>query len=74
MSEALRPFQKDATCPKCGHGSVNSTYHGRSRRCSYGCLGFFPGNSPEHIVRTCQGCLCEWLEAPLDATPSLEKS
>jgi hypothetical protein len=72
----VKPYNKDAVCPKCGGGDIRSDFHADNwRDCFVGC----PGNKPylpakqlpaisgEHIVRTCGYCHYEWLEAPLDA-------
>lgn len=61
------PLYSGATvCPKCGHEEVSTRYCG---------LGFerLPHcNDPrphlEHLHRTCQNCVYDWLEACLDAS------
>jgi hypothetical protein len=60
----VKPYDKKARCPKCGSNLVGSGFH--SEQCmEYGCPGRW--DDDEHILRHCQRCHYEWLEAPLDA-------
>lgn len=61
-----RHFYPSATCPKCGHGAIHTSYHARGGvRCDDHGQGM-PWD-PEHLERTCQRCHYEWAEAVLPA-------
>jgi len=55
------PFNKDATCPKCGCEEVASSFTGSHDFC-YRCTG----RGMDHIHRVCRRCHFRWNEAPLD--------
>ena len=77
MSEpkGLRPYQEDATCPKCGGGAVSAWWaadvhhvdcplnkrHTRGSDCEH-----------EHICRRCLRCKYQWAEAPIAASEVTE--
>lgn len=56
----MKPYDRDAKCPKCGHDLIKATYHS----------GIMGGGSvcppQEHMHRACR-CGYHWAEAPLDA-------
>lgn len=58
----LKPYNKDAICPKCSCIEITSLWEEEE---SY---RFYLSESPkeEHISRVCSNCKYEWYEAPLD--------
>lgn len=57
----MKPFDPEATCPKCGNNYVTHRY----------CSGH-PMSNPfcphgEHIDRRCGGCGYSWYERTLDS-------
>ena len=61
MTTDLAPFDAHATCPKCGHDDVGSTYQSPCR--DAGCR---MEKHRERIDRNCRRCRFEWPESPLD--------
>lgn len=58
----MKPYNKDAICPKCGGDDIGSSYQkGNSWHDSY-----CPANMNEHICRYCRNCHYRWPEEPLD--------
>lgn len=65
---SLPPFNDTATCPKCGHTEVKTSYSngtalGGPKSCSYSCSE--RGTRKEHLERCCERCSYSWPEAPL---------
>lgn len=59
----LRPFDEDARCPKCGGGTISTTFHeDKYVTPLHGCY-----IECEHLHRTCNRCRHNWAEAPLDS-------
>lgn len=72
---ALKPFDAEATCAKCGHDDLGTSYQ-RNGHCTH-----YPNRCPfadslhdpkccdtkasEHIHRHCRRCHFEWPEAVL---------
>lgn len=61
---ALAPFNPEATCPKCGHDDIRSSFHRNVHDCGFR----EPYIREEHLERLCRRCSFSWMEAPLDAT------
>ncbi len=61
----LRPFDKSATCPKCGHSVVSVFYKARAEYGRSICCQRAECPSAEHMHRECQQCGYQWPEAPL---------
>lgn len=57
----LNPFDPEATCPKCGHGDIATTYHEEEVPLDP-CWNRVEG---EHHDRYCRRCGYEWCEAVL---------
>lgn len=62
----MKPFDPNATCPKCGGGEVTTVFVRRAYWSDYG--GVQPDG--EHLARTCTACGYAWAEAPMDAEES----
>jgi hypothetical protein len=73
----MKPYDKDAKCPKCGHGNIkdehwdavnyDDTPPGVLDLMTFGNNGVPPSNKPERIWRECQNCKFHWPESPLDS-------
>ncbi len=55
----MKPFDRNATCPKCGGEHVSFEYQARYQG--------WPEDA--HMKRKCVECGHVWPEAPLDAAP-----
>lgn len=65
----MKPYNKKATCKKCGCVKIASHYHRESGKdCGYSsnciCVDI-KWKGLEHILRVCENCSYEWLEKPL---------
>jgi transcription elongation factor Elf1 len=61
----MTPFNPEATCPKCGHEDVNSSYVEERVRLFISCSDN-DQEAGEHIRRKCRRCNYSWNEATLD--------
>ena len=63
----LKPYDPDATCPKCGHDDIMTVHHKFGRQstvCSPSVSAYFRDMPEgEHLHRTCRRCRYEWPEA-----------
>jgi hypothetical protein len=57
----LPPYNAEATCPKCGHDVVKTSY--QPRGCSTPAHCGVRWDGPEHHDRNCQRCHYEWAES-----------
>ena len=55
--EAMRPFNADVACPKCGNAEVLTVYE---EAVEEGWIHDRPNK--EHLLRTCQRCHYKWRE------------
>lgn len=62
---AMKKYNPDETCCKCGSGEIEDEYDEGSIPRQTGFV-HIPGR-PEHIDRTCKNCGYLWEEAPLDS-------
>jgi hypothetical protein len=61
----MKPFNPDATCPKCGHDEISSL-HVPERNRGHIYSTEQDQERAEHIRRRCQRCHYSWNEATLD--------
>lgn len=64
----LKPFDPDASCPKCGHRVVGIAYCRHPKvfsDCDH--LIHYGARIGEHMHRTCKQCGYVWFELPLDS-------
>ena len=63
-------FNHSRKCSKCGSGDINTQFHRAmyfSQQCTWGSNA---KSSAEHMHRSCRRCGYDWLEVPLDNSPS----
>lgn len=64
MEKPLKPYDKKAKCPKCGHPEVKTSYFGTRDYHSY--MDRCEARSfSEHLHRLCALCSFKWPEACL---------
>lgn len=74
MSSDLRPFNRNATCPKCGYEDVSTTYYNDYQASMESAGSRWPRPDYAHLRRTCRHCGYEWYEAPLDAEEASDET
>ena len=68
MNKSIKPYDSSSFCSKCGFHEVSTNYHN-----SFDCHAFGPNdvcwdvqcNTQEHLLRTCNRCSYEWVEATI---------
>jgi transcription elongation factor Elf1 len=61
----MKPFNPDATCPKCGNDEISSCHVPERLRLFISCSDN-DQEPEEHIRRRCTRCYYRWNEATLD--------
>lgn len=62
----MNQYNPDAKCPKCGSNIVKIYYHNQSCHGHNNEYGVCYNIKTEHMLRRCDCCGYDWLEASLD--------